>query len=367
MLDQYTFEFDNANSGYIFKVGSYYAKATGWSNCNAGQSVTSGITFGAFFRFDTSSLPDHAQIEWVKFRVRGYRNAPAGSPQFFELRLRFGDIIGGTLDGTAAEWSAGSHMLTLTAKPADKTTLDLSDDGNDPLVLVNKSGDSDVSIIDHGTQGTGDSAWWSFFNVDTDTRCKLYVGFSVPSATLSGSGSLTCSAEVIRGGRAELAGAGELDADGDLIADGSAELAGAGELDALGGVLFATASAELVGSGELVSLATVERLCSATLAGVGELDAAAGPLIYGGIATLEGSGDLIAGAGILHSTAAATLTGIGEIFVAGGIAVPPLALHSATIAVAATDSDSIAVGAVDSGTISVADGDALTVGPRRNT
>jgi len=364
MIGQNVYEFDNAASGYIVKVGSYYVAATGWDNCNVGQSVTAGITCGAFFSFDTSNLPDHAQIDKVEFRVRGYRNAPIGNPQFYDIRFKIGDIIGGSLDGTAAEWAAGAHMITLTSRPADKTTLDLSDDGNDPTQYVDKSGDTDISIIDHGVQGTGDSAWWAFFNASTTERCKLYVWYSVPSAELSASGSLEAAGEVIRGGTAELAGEGELDAAAIATYDGAGTLDGLGDLGAAGGILHSTASGTLAGEGELVAAGIVFRLCAAILAGEGSLTASPN-WIASGDATLDGIGDLTALAALLHSTASATLEGIGTLTAAGGISVPPLAYHLLTIAVSAVDSDSISVSAVDSATIAV-ELDTLSLGPRSN-
>jgi hypothetical protein len=111
--------------------------------------------------------------------------------------MSIGDIIGGTLEGNATEWNAGTEMLTLYAKPADKTTLDLSDDGEDPTQYVDVSGDTDIKIIDHGFKGSGADSWTANFNKSTTERCRLYVSYYLPSGTGTAKFYGSCSAEVI--------------------------------------------------------------------------------------------------------------------------------------------------------------------------
>lgn len=224
MYDQLTFEFDASASGNIGKIGSYYYSSIGWDKCNAGQNTGYNFFVGAFFRFDTSSIPDTAQIEKVEFRVRGYRTAPVGDPQTYDIKISIGDIIGGSLDGTAAEYNAGTHMLSLDARPADKTTLDLAADGNDPLSLVDVSGDTDIKILDHGVQGSGDAQWWAFFNKSTTERCKLYVYYSLPSATLTATCGLSCASVVEYHGAATLSATSDLSCAAQVTAFASATL-----------------------------------------------------------------------------------------------------------------------------------------------
>ena len=274
MLDQLTFDFDNSASGFIGKVGSYYWATTGWDSCNVGQNIASNVAFGAFFRFDTSSIPDHAQITKVQFRVRGYRTAQSGEPGTYDIYFSIGDIIGGSLDGTAAEWNAGTHMISLDARPADRTTLELDADGNDPLPLVDVQGDTDIKILDHGVQGGGDAQWWAFFNKSTTERCRLYVYFTLPSATLTGKGSLTCAAMVTSSGTAILTGIGTLTCAAMVTSSGTAILTGKGSLSCAASVTY-SGTATLTGIGTLSCSAMVTVRGTATLTGVGTLSCAA--------------------------------------------------------------------------------------------
>lgn len=280
MLDQYVYHFDNAASGRVLWISpSTYMATTGWDSCDVGQSPVT-VAWGAFFSFDTSNLPDHADVTLVQFRVRR-QGDPIGEPDDYEIRFAIGDIIGGSLDGNVGEWTAGTDVLTLYAKPADKTTLDLD---SAACALVDKSGDTDIRIRDYSTQGGGSASWSTNFNYNVDTHCHLYVFFTVPSATATAVFSASCSATVTHA---------------------------------------ASASATAVFSAELA-------------------------------------------AALIHSTAGATASAVFTASMAGGLEVPPLAQHSATISVSTKDTDSIAIGAVDSATISIEDEDSGELGPRRN-
>jgi hypothetical protein len=340
MLDQFTYDFVGAASGRIIKVYSNYTAFVGL-DCDAGQSPPV-VEWGAFFRFDTSNLPDHCDVTAVKFRSRRDTD-PDGEPDDYEIRFSIGDIIGGTLDGTAAEWNAGPEVLTLTTRPADKTTLDFAEAAN---ALVNKAGDTDVKILDHSTQGGGSASWSTNFNKSTIERCRLYIYFTVPSATATMVGSASCSASVVH------------------AAEATASATGTAELGA--GLLLSTASATASGVGSGTLRAGIIRLCSASVLASGSVGVADPTLICGGIATATAEGAAELAAGLLHSSAAATATAVFTATGAGGIVVPPLALHSLTIAVSAVDAEEVSVSAVNVATISVADDDALELTPRRN-
>ncbi len=318
MLDQLTFDFDNTASGKINKIGTSYSAGIGWDLCDLGQNTAYNFFVGAFFRFDTSSIPDHAEVTVVQFRVRGYRSAPDGDPQFYEARYSIGDIIGGSLDGNAAEWNAGTEVLTLTARPADKTTLTL---GSAAPALVDKAGDTDIKILDHGVKGTGDAQWWAFYNKSTTERCRLYVYFTVPSATVTGIGTAALDAAMIY-----------------------------------------SASATTTGSASATLSATVTHHAGATATGIGDAALAAGLLLASASATASGAGSGELDASVTYS-AGGTAIGIGTATLAFYTA--PLALDARTISVASSDVATISVVVRDSAEIAVDPDDVATRGPRR--
>lgn len=194
MIDEIRLDFDNAKSGQLYLYTGSYTPHTGWEECETGRT-NPFRRWRAFFSFDTSSIPAHYQIEWVWFRIMRRAGLP-GNPETYVLRFSIGTFIGAALDGNAAEWNGGTLMVTLNSPPATKTTVDLADDGEDPCPYVNKSGDTDLKIWDDSIQGFGDTAWETNFNTDTSSRCRLYVGYSIPSATLTGIGTLSCAADV---------------------------------------------------------------------------------------------------------------------------------------------------------------------------
>lgn len=342
MLDQYTYEFDNSCSGRILKFPTFYVPTTGWDVCDVGASFSTGpVYWAAFFSFDTSNLPAHCEVTSVKFRV--FRDTdPIGDPADYEIRFSIGQIIGGSLDGNAAEWNGGTEVLTLNEKPENKTTIDFA---SAACALVDKTGDTDVKILDHSTQGV-DLIWSTNFNKSTTERCKLYVYFTVPSATLTASSALSCAATVTHAA--------------------AATVTGVGDLDARAGLLLSSASATMTGRGTADCAATVTHDAAATLLGVGTASISAA-VTHPAAATLTGFGDLDARAGVIRA-GAATLTGIGDLSCAAKIDIwfPALAIDEDTISVVAVDSASLSVGSADTATIAVAPDDELTVGRRRN-
>jgi len=96
------------------------------------------------------------------------------------------------------------------------------------------------------------------------------------SATLSGVGTLSATASLIRPASATLAGTGTLTAAGTVIEGavyGAATLSGTGSLAALGSYLH-SAAATLAGTGTLAAVASCIRLAAAILQGIGSLAAA---------------------------------------------------------------------------------------------
>jgi hypothetical protein len=342
MVDQLVLDFTASNTGRILYIPpSTYMATVGWLYCDAGRADSSNMDWGAFFSFDTSALPDHAQIDDVHFRIRR-RNDPAGEPQYYSIEFWIGSFIGATLDGNAGEWTGGSLMVTLGVKPADKTTLDLSDDGQDPCPHIDKTGTTDIKILDASTKGTGDDVWSTNFNKDGDFGCKLYVTYSVPSATATGVGTASCSAEI--------------------VADASGTVTGIGDVEASAAVTV-DASGSATGVGEATSVGTAVRDGASTVVGTGGALGSA-YIIRGGAGTATGVGSATGSAAIVAS-AAASATGVGTASLEGWIVYAPLALHEATISVAPTHSSSASTGAVHTATTSCDVADTATRGPRR--
>lgn len=336
MLDQLDCDFVDSKSGQIYLYAGTYTPYLGWIQCETGRT-NPFRRWRAFFNFDTSALPDHSQIEAVFFRVMR-RGDAMGEPETYALKFSLGTFIGAALDGNVGEWDGGTHLLTLDAKPATKTTLDLSDDGGDPCALVNKAGDTDLKVWDDSYQGSGDLNWETNFNESTTARCKLFVQYSVPSGTATGRGFATLSATVTHHAGATATGTGD------------AALAA--------GLLLATASATAsgVGSGELAAI--VIHFAGGTASGTGTATLVA-VMIYDAAATATGVASATLAAALIYS-AGGTATGIGTATLGAIFYVPPLALDERTISVASYDAASISIVARDSATIAVAP-DAATI------
>jgi len=238
MIDQLTFNYTASNTGKILYIPpSTYIPTVGWNFCDAGRADSTGMDWGAFFSFDTSVLPDHAQIDSVSFCIRR-RDDPMGEPQFYSLEFYIGSFIGATLDGNAGEWTGGSLMVTLSSKPADKTTLDLSTDGQDPCSHVDKTGTTDIKILDASMKGAGDDVWSTNFNQYEATPCKLSIMYSIPSATATGKGYASCIAEIIAVATGSATGVGEVDASAIVTVDASGSATGVGTATLEGWIVY---------------------------------------------------------------------------------------------------------------------------------
>ncbi len=215
---------------------SSYVAARGYASCQTGQNVTAGTKWRAFFGFDASALPDIAimNITKVELLVRLADTQPPGAPQTYALKISIGTWVGATLDGTAAEYDGGTLMVTLAAKPGDGTLIDLAADGQDPTVYINRgAGGTDIKVWDDSTRGTGDASWGINFNTSVN-KCILRITYTVPVATLTGVGSLTCAGTVTAMGSATLVGRGSLTCAGSVSVHGSAALVGKGTLTCTG-------------------------------------------------------------------------------------------------------------------------------------
>ena len=281
--------FLDAKSGKItYTPPSSYVAATGSAECQTGQSTLSSQKWRAFFSFNTASIPNHAQLEFVGFWIYLSKNQPFGMPQYYRLKFSIGTFIGGALDGTAEEFNAGTLMVTLESKPAHGTLLDLDEDGHGPEAYVNLSGETDVKVWDDSIQGSGNPSWGLDFNRKYQ-NCTLHIMYTVPAAKATGRGSASASATVVAAGSATATGIGTAVAAAVVTASGSSIATGRG-------------LAQLI--------ATVAATGSATVTGAGTADAAASVIASGAsVATGRGSAQLIA---VATAVAGATVTGRGE-------------------------------------------------------
>lgn len=377
------FNFVDSKSGKItYTPPSSYVAATGASNCQTGQNVIGGVKWRAYFNFDTSSLPDNALISSVEFLIRKNTAQPGGVPEIYYLKFSIGTFIGAALNGTPAEFTAGTLMVTLTEPPLDNTWLDLNQDSHSPELYVNRTGDTDLKVWDDSIQGTGDSYWGLNFN--GKAKCKLRITYTVPSGTAtgrgfaSGAGTVTSSASSnatgkgLAQGEATVASAGSAMASGhglvelraSVIAAGSAAAAGRGAAE-LVAVVSAVGSAEATGLGAADALALVVAAGVAAVTGRGTVEILATvTVLASGIAT--GHGAASCDAWVQEPSASATATGHGF---AGcrlsEVHFDPLARHFGTRAVRARTTGVRVVPAMHAATRSCVSQDEQLRGARR--
>ena len=196
MLASAEFNFTDSKSGKItYNPPSSYVAATGWSNCVTGQNKHTGENQRAYFSFDTSSLPDHAQITKVEFLIIVPKLSTIG-PLLYRIGFSIGSFIGTGLDGTEDEWDAGALMVTIYSKPVTGTWLNLAQGGGNPEGYVNRSGDTDIKVWDYSIGDLEHWFWMTIFNTSRN-KCKLRVTYSLPSATVTGRATAAASACVI--------------------------------------------------------------------------------------------------------------------------------------------------------------------------
>jgi len=240
--------FLDIKSGKItFTPPSSYVAATGSGNCQTGQQTLSGEKWRAFFNFNTSSIPNHAQIEFVGFLIYLSKTQPFGEPEIYRLKFSIGTFIGAALDGTADEFNAGTLMVTLDSKPGHGTMLDLDQDGHGPEAYVNRTGETDVKVWDDSTQGSGQSSWGLDFNRKF-AKCRLHIMYTVPAATATGRGSATASATASVVGSAIATGRGTVEVAATVEAAGSSTGTGRGAAELIAAVT-AAAGATVTGRG----------------------------------------------------------------------------------------------------------------------
>lgn len=343
-------DFNNTTSGKIVLVSSVYTASTGWANCRTGESVPAPRTWWrAYFQFDTSGIPDHADIISVDFIVSRAKTQPIGDPQFYHMRFSIGDIIGAALNGNVAEWDGGALVASLTAKPIHGQSVDLT---SSSFPYINLTGNTDLKVWDQSSQGTGQSSWSFDFNRKTGigSKCQLKIAYSVPSGTALGKGYASCSAEVTHDASASATGEGtaELIAEIERLASGTA--VGWGFASCVAEVTH-HASASVDGQGFASLASYVEHDASASSVGQG-FASLKGTTERVGAGTAVGRGFAFL-AGSLQYAAAGTLVGRGFASLAGYLDVEPLALHVGTVAVAAADSATVEAIPVDAATIAV--------------
>ncbi len=141
------YDFEDGESGNIERAGGSYTATTGSSSCEVERIFFGNDIKKAFFKFDTSDIPTNAIITKVEFYPVDRLVQPVNDASGFLVYI--GDIIGSSLSGTqgemATKYAAGTKMLTEVSLP-NQTWKDLSDDGHNPTIYVNKGGDTDIAI-----------------------------------------------------------------------------------------------------------------------------------------------------------------------------------------------------------------------------
>lgn len=178
------FAFTDANSGKITKKTGFsttYTAATGSSNCQCGRDTNppgfdNDWLWYAFFQFDTSALPNNAIILSADILVILAAVQPGGAPDTRAHSFYVGDFIGAALNGTAAEFTGGNLVQTIS-DVSDSTYYDIG------TTNVNVSGNTDVCIRDESVKGAGDDAWGRSFNT-TKVKCELRVNYGLPGQKL---------------------------------------------------------------------------------------------------------------------------------------------------------------------------------------
>ena len=217
-------DFDNAKSGRVNLDAGIYTATTGWDECATGRTTVFN-RWRAYFSFDTSALPDDAVIQKVTMMIRR-RSDGLGEPETYRLKFNIGTFIGASLDGDAGEWTAGTLVQTLTAKPTDKqaVVMDVA-----ALALVNRTGDTDLKLWDDSTRGTGDPTWETNFNAATAARCRLAIQYTEPRAAVAtGVGTASASATLVIPGAATATGIGTASAAAMMVLTGGATATGVG-------------------------------------------------------------------------------------------------------------------------------------------
>lgn len=264
MISVVSFPFvDGKSGGITFTPPSSYVAATGWASCQTGRDMIAGTTWRAFFNFDTSSIPNHAQVTKVEFLIQLSTLQLEEMPEIYRLKFSIGTFIGVALDGNDTEFNAGTLMVTLTgSKPADNTWLDLDLDGNGPEPYVNLGGDTDIKVWDDSIQGGGDSYWSTDFN-SSKAKCKLRVTYQVPTATATGRGTASTTATVTTSGSATAIGSGTSQAEATVTAAGSGAVTGSGTAQAVA-VVAVAGSSLATGRGTAFCQAIVENISAST-------------------------------------------------------------------------------------------------------
>lgn len=237
MLTSVTFDFVDSKSGKItLSSPSMYVAATGSANCQTGQNTLSQQTWRAFFNFDTSILPEGAQVTKVEFLIR-VPKPPYIDPVVYRVGFSIGSFIGAALDGNAGEWSGGSYMATIYARATDNTWLDLAVAGNDPTGFVNTAGDTDIKVWDYSIGDTEHTFWTTSLNTTRD-KCKLRVTYSLPSATATGQGDAAATAGIVHPASGVATGAGSVQAVASMVSTGTAVVTGRGAASVASGVIL---------------------------------------------------------------------------------------------------------------------------------
>ena len=297
--------FSTTKSGFVgFTPPFSYSVGTGSANCKVDRNTSTSHEKRALFNFPRGSLPENANIVSAElFMVIGSESAPDTPRAGFYL----GQWIGATLDASAADYNGGTLVHADETDPYQNNIWILLDSEEADLnAVIPATGDIDLKIDDYSSHS---GATWSVNFNTAKTFCKLRITWTEASATMTGRGTMSCSATATAEGAASASGRGTMSAAGTAIAEGASTATGRGTMSAAG-TAIAEGSAELTGRGTMSAAATATADGSASATGLGMMSAA-GTAIAEGSSDLTGRGTTSAAA-TATAEASATATGRGR-------------------------------------------------------
>jgi hypothetical protein len=175
-----TFNFTDADSGYVQLQAITYSIGTGYGNCTIQKIPSTGTDKRTVQRFDTSSISDSAtvtKVEWFR------RDSLAQSLPFPNATtFRIGSWCGAALDASANDYNATGALdcgIDVYNSYLDGDWIDLADGGYDPTSYVSLTGITDIQIRD--THSIKETSQWSFNT--SKSKCQLRVTYTVPATT----------------------------------------------------------------------------------------------------------------------------------------------------------------------------------------
>lgn len=173
MPESMTFSATTAKSGWIIRAGFAYTVNTAEDYYRCGVNLMIGLETRGFLSFDTSAIPDDAEIlsASIYWDIEGNVSGGATCPSTWATKIYVGTFIGAALD--SADWNGGTEDQRLVSGPIDQDIW---------LVvpsLINAGGETDFRFKDDSNwlAGCGGYSWWAWKAKGT----RLLVTYQRPS------------------------------------------------------------------------------------------------------------------------------------------------------------------------------------------